>query len=145
MQINKVKYYRTNKLKSVSFYFSILFLFLIILLTSVILPHSKEYWSALVFFYIFAFPIEYAAIKLWKVNIVIDEKGIEIKRSKLVEKTEWTEIIELKEYVYGAGETSYMLKTRNKKILGFTSSIEKCSDLLREIESRTGLKFKQRL
>lgn len=89
--------------------------------------------------------MEYAVIKLWKVNIMIDEKGIEIKRSNLIDKVEWTEIVELKEYVYGAGETSYVLKLRNKKILGFTSSIENCDDLLKEIENHTGLKFKQRI
>lgn len=144
---NNVKHYQTNKFKSASFYVSIFLPFLIIYFTILSIRYGRNLQDIipLLFFYIFVLPIEYALIKLWKVSITIDVKGIEIKRSNLINKAEWTEIIELKEYVYGAGETSYMLKTRSKKVLGFTSSIEECSDLLKEIESRTGLKFKQRL
>ncbi len=140
-----MKYYQTNKFKSVLFYVAILLPFLIILITFVMLPHIKEYWSALLFFYIFVLPMEYVAIKYWKVNIIINEEGIEIKSSKRILKTEWANIIELKELLFGQGEFFYELKTKDKKKIGFTSSIENCGDLLREIENRTGLKFKQRL
>ena len=147
MEINKVKHYQTNKFKSISFYVSILLPFLIIYLTIVTFRYSRNFLDILplLVFYIFILPIEYAVIKLWKVDIVIDKKGIKIKRSKLIDRADWTEIVELKTYLYGAGETSYMLKTKNKKILGFTSSIENYNHLLKEVEQRTGLKFKQRL
>lgn len=145
MEINKTKHYETNRFVSVLFYTAILFPFLVIYITYGISSPIEKLWPALLFFYVFAFPMEYAAIKFWKVNITIDEKGIEIRRSKQIQKAEWANIAELKEYIYGAGEFFYNLKTKDKKIIGFTSSIRNRDDLLKEIENRTGLKFKTRI
>ena len=145
METNRVKHYETNRFVCVSFYLAILWPPLIIYITYISSSPIEELWPLLVFIYIFAFPMEYFAIKLWKVNITIDEKGIEIRRSKQIQKAEWANIAELKEYIYGAGEFFYNLKTKDKKIIGFTSSIRNRDDLLKEIENRTGLKFKTRI
>lgn len=145
METNKAKHYETNKFVSVLFYTAILWPFLIIYIMYVLSSRIKELWPIIVFFCIFGFSMEYAAIKFWKVNITIDEKGIEIRRSKHIQKAEWVDIVELKMYVYGAGEFFYNLKKKDKKIIGFTSSIRNCDELVKEIESHTGLKFKTRI
>lgn len=137
--------YITNKFKSVLFYVAILLPGLIIFITCLLFSNIKEYWFALVFFYLFTLPMEFAAIKYWRVVVTTDENGITIKSSNLLYKAKWTDIIELQELLFGAGELSYILKTKDKKKLTFSSSIENCEELLKEIEYHTGLKFKQRL
>ncbi len=90
-------------------------------------------------------PLEFFAIKYRKIEVTLDGVGITVKSANLVYKADWNEIIDLKEFLFGQGQFLYELKTKNNKKISFNDSIENCSDLLKEIESRTGLKFKQRL
>lgn len=146
MEINKTKYYKTNRFKSVAFYFAICWPLLTIFLTILMLPHIRDYWFAILFLYLYSIPLEFTAIRYGKVEIGVDEEAITIKRGNKLASTKWADIKELKVLLFNWGwELSYQLITKDKKILGFGDSIEDCGNLIKEIELRTGLKFNKRL
>ena len=144
MEINDIKSYKTNKGKFL-FFSAILFPAIAIIITIPMLREIKNSWPAMVFFYLFFFILEFFIIRYGKTEIILDKEKISIKRSNKIKQAGLSDIIELKEFLFGPGELFYELKTKDKKILGFSSVVENCDDLLKEIESRTGLKFKQRL
>ncbi len=140
------KYYKTNNLKSVFFYLSFFLPILMIYFAILMLPSIKKYWPALVFLYMFFIPLEFIAIKYRKTEVNIDDNGIEIKSGNKISKANWNEITKFEVLLFNWGwELSYQLVTKDKKILGFGDSLHNYDDLIKEIESRTGLKLKKTL
>jgi len=150
-----IKHYKTNYLKS----FFIIFLVPIVALviTIPLLRDFKNSWPAILFGYpIFLF-IEFLVIKYRKVEVTIDDEGIEIKRWREATKAKWSDIKRFEVSLYNwSGGLSYSLivtdkllfgfvVTDSRKILGFSDSLENCDDLIREIENHTGLKLKKTL
>lgn len=139
------KHYTTNYLVSVAFYFVWVWPIVIVIITIPMIRDLKNTWPAMLVFYPVCIFLEFLAIKYMRKDIVIDDEGITITSSQHVQKAHWSDIVELKEYLFGQGELFYDLIAKDKKKVGFTSSLKNIDDLLHEIETRTGLKFKQRL
>jgi len=139
-----MKYYNSNPHKYRIAIISIVILTAFISIFA--LGDLKENWLSLIFAYFFISLLIIIILYYRQVVIAINEDGIEIKYGDNLNKAKWSDIIELKELLFApGGELSYKLITKNKKSLVFTTAIRNCDDLIREIETRTGLKFKQRL
>lgn len=140
-----MKRYTTNYLTSVAFYFAWLWPVIMGIILIFWLRDFKNNWLLILIFYPLWVFLEFLAIKYMSKDIIIDKAGIAITSSNHIQRANWSDIIELREYLFGQGELFYELITKDKKKVGFTSSIKNCGELLKEIENRTGLKFKQKL
>ena len=139
------KIYTTNYFRSVLFYASILVPLVVILITIPMVKDLKNSWPAIVIFYPLFFLLEFLFIRYMKTVVTIDDEGMCLRNHNLSYEAQWSEVVQLREYLFGQGELFYELLTKDNKKISFSSSIEDCSDLLKEIEEHTKLKFKQRI
>lgn len=115
MEINNIKSYKTSRAKFV-FFSAILLPAIAIIITIPMLRDFKNSWPAIVFFYFFFFILEFFIRKYGNIEITLDKEGITVKRSNKIEQAEWSNIVELKEFLFApGGELFYELKTKDKK------------------------------